>query len=208
MSSKVTPEEKRRIVELWEGGIHSSQEIAKRLNRDWSTVRNHLRKSNPKGYNVHHRRFDPETEERICRLYDNGMSTPQLQEQFGCSNSVIFGLLKRHGIKSRPYVGKHCANWKGGKVATTGGYSLIAIDKTDPLFCMVKRGRYVLEHRYVMAQYLGRPLYEWETVHHKSGDRADNRIENLQLCIGRHGAGQSYRCADCGSRNIVPVDLC
>jgi hypothetical protein len=85
------------------------------------------------------------------------------------------------------HVGESHSAWKGGKWKTTQGYVKVLVPEGTP---GRNKSRYILEHRLVMQNHLGRELFPGETVHHINGIRDDNRIENLELWVSRQPAGQ------------------
>jgi len=61
------------------------------------------------------------------------------------------------------------------------GYVVIRIFPYQPYYDMTTNTGWCLEHRWVMATVLGRSLTEKEIVHHKNGDKKDNRPANLKI---------------------------
>jgi len=80
-------------------------------------------------------------------------------------------------IKSRARSRWMAANWKGGRKKNKKGHVLV-LAKGHPY---AEKNGYILEHRLVMCEYLGRALLPNEIVHHKNGIKDDNRIENLEV---------------------------
>ncbi len=86
--------------------------------------------------------------------------------------------------------GENNSRWKGGVHKRHDGYILIRkgiISKSS------KGARYVLKHRLVMEEHLKRPLLKTEIVHHKNGNRSDNRIENLEIMTQARHAKIHYK---------------
>lgn len=109
--------------------------------------------------------------------------------------------------KSCAQSGSYSRNWRGGRHVDRKGYVHVLVSSDDPIGATMRDRRgYVTEHRLVLARALGWPLLRRETVHHLNGDRADNRLENLQLLHLAHGPGARFQCGDCGSLNVQAMD--
>lgn len=81
--------------------------------------------------------------------------------------------------------GEDSPSWKGGR-RIEEGYVLIYL----PDHPKAKSNGYVREHTVIMEKVLGRSLHKDENVHHKNGNKEDNRIENLELWSTSQPSGQ------------------
>ena len=76
--------------------------------------------------------------------------------------------------------------WKIEKIISKGNYNYVIVHNHPHA---TKHG-YVLEHRIVMENYLGRLLNSKEVVHHKNGNTKDNHLENLEvMLLSEHSRG-------------------
>jgi len=80
--------------------------------------------------------------------------------------------------------GKGVTNWRGGVHITSQGYT--SIRNTDHPNNV---NGYVLLHRLMVEEKLGRYLEKDEIIHHKNGIRNDNRLENLIIVTRKKHKG-------------------
>jgi len=97
------------------------------------------------------------------------------------STGAASKLARTYGVqlpRGGPRSGELHKGWKGGRILNKDGY----VELYRPGHPNAKKHtRYMLEHRLVMEEKLGRFLKDGEVVHHKNGVKTDNRPENLEL---------------------------
>lgn len=134
----------------------------------------------------------------FCRKHHHRAATNDTRPimRKGTENECAFPTCERIA-RSQRYCEAHYAQYRSGrelsplKVPTgryinSQGYALV-YKPDDP---SAPKNGWVMEHRWVMSQHLGRPLFKDENVHHVNGVRDDNRIENLELWSSSQPSGQ------------------
>jgi hypothetical protein len=95
------------------------------------------------------------------------MTSAEIAEKLGYSVTQINKIARVNGFKT-------VDNFHKGYATTHNGYQMKFSDGD-------RKSGYMLIHRAVMEESLGRKLNPNEVVHHANGDKTDNRIGNLVL---------------------------
>lgn len=103
------------------------------------------------------------------------------------TNNLIAGNAKSCGCLAACHrTGSKNWKWRGGRTRSESGYVTVRVWDYPGTLKSIS----IHEHVYVMAKFLGRPIREKESIHHKNGVRDDNRLENLELWSCSQPRGQ------------------
>lgn len=136
--------------------------------------------------NAHHRKKRSLTIKLLylsCKVCNKTFEQKRANNTDYCSSNCK-RLAASRRFKGLP-IGGRLKHVKGSGYITLQGYKILSRRHPNSS----KRGQ-ILEHKLLMSNHIGRPLYDHETVHHKNGVRNDNRLENLELWSSSHPPGQ------------------
>lgn len=116
-------------------------------------------------------------EREVTRRYLDGERVTFIAQAFGIVGRTVQEVVKRQGIKPSARRGAASHKFRLGRYVDRDGYVRCLVDEHPNAY----RGRYVFEHRLMMEKALRRRLRPEEIVHHRNGNRVDNRLQNLEL---------------------------
>lgn len=113
----------------------------------------------------------------ILEAHKEGLTYVEIAKKLGLKSKFhVQRICQKHGVtrpaKRRPGMATGSKNpaWKGGRRVRPDGYVMVWTPEGERL-----------EHQIVMEKHLGRRLKPGEVVHHRDGNKQNNRVKNLEL---------------------------
>ena len=110
-----------------------------------------------------------EKAQNMYEEYEKGFSLSEIGKMFGCTRQSVFSMFKARGLNLRKKKDLPYLFFKGIRFTPqSNGY----YRKTD--------GNRILMHRFVWESFNGQ-IPKGYDIHHRDGDRTNNKINNLEL---------------------------
>lgn len=118
--------------------------------------------------------------DKLYTAYKELGSLQKVADYFNISKKSILNYMKKYNIPRTKRVKKVKPpdTYHKGYITTWNGYIKVKAPIDHPY--KDNKG-YIMEHRLVMENFIGRYLERYEEVHHINYNKKDNRLENLQL---------------------------
>lgn len=122
---------------------------------------------------------------QIKKMILNGFSYREIGEKFNITKQGVHKIMKYNfpEIKIRDKNERISNGMLNSKIFKRRRIEYVRV-KNPAGYIKIRDGRkWVLEHRYIMEQYIGRKLDKKEHVHHRNAIKDDNKLENLELIL-------------------------